>query len=72
MPEVVRVIVDWALSQQSIYRICAFCDMENTASARVMEKVGMQREGLLRRYIIHPNISDEPRDCYLLTLRRIA
>jgi hypothetical protein len=22
------------------------------------------REGLLRRWLLHPNISDEPRDCY--------
>jgi hypothetical protein len=22
------------------------------------------REGLLRRWLVHPNISDEPRDCY--------
>ena len=68
VPEAVRVIVDWALYQPSIYRVCAYCDVENTASARVMEKVGMQREGLLRRHIIHPNISDEPRDCYLYAI----
>lgn len=23
----------------------------------------MQREGLLRRWLIHPNLSDTPRDC---------
>jgi RimJ/RimL family protein N-acetyltransferase len=68
VPEAVRVIVDWALKQASIYRVCADCDVENTASVRVMEKVGMQREGVLRRYIIHPNISDEPRDCYLYAI----
>lgn len=27
-----------------------------------MEKIGMQREGVLGRYIVHPNISTEPRD----------
>ena len=68
VPEAVRVIVDWALNQPSIYRVCADCDVENTASARVMEKVGMQREAVLRRYNIHPNISDEPRDCYLYAI----
>lgn len=61
-PEAVREIVDWALNQPSIYRVCADCDVDNIASARVMEKVGMQCEGVLRRYRIHPNISDEPRD----------
>ena len=68
VPEAVRVIIDWALSQPSIYRVCADCDVENTASARVMEKVGMQLEGVLRRHIIHPNISDEPRDSYLYAI----
>jgi RimJ/RimL family protein N-acetyltransferase len=70
VPEAVRVIVDWALSQPSIYRVCASCDVENTASSRVMEKVGMRREGVLRRYMIHPNISDEPRDCFLYAIVR--
>ncbi len=62
--EAVRALVDWAFSQGHIYRVWAVCDVENVASARVLEKVGMQREGILRRYIMHPNVSDEPRDCY--------
>ena len=62
--EAAQVVVDWALAQQHIYRVWAVCDAENTASARVLEKIGMQREGLLRRWIIHPNMSDEPRDCW--------
>lgn len=64
MSEAVQVLIDWALKQDEIYRIWAVCDIENPASARVMEKVGMQREGILKRWIIHPNISKEPRDCY--------
>ena len=47
--EAARVVVEWALAQPHIYRVRAFCDVENTASARVLEKIGMQREGLLRR-----------------------
>ncbi|HEY0079568.1 MAG TPA: GNAT family N-acetyltransferase [Pyrinomonadaceae bacterium] len=62
--EALRGLVEWALSQESIYRVWALCDADNRASARVLEKVGMQCEGLLRRQIFHPNISDEPRDCY--------
>ncbi len=64
MTEATRTLVDWVSSQPQIYRVWAVCDMENVASARVLEKVGMQREGILRRYIMHPNVSDEPRDCY--------
>jgi [ribosomal protein S5]-alanine N-acetyltransferase len=62
--EAVQAVVRWALSQENIYRVWATCDVENLASARVLEKAGMQREGILRRFIIHPNISSEPRHCY--------
>lgn len=66
--EVTKAMVEWALLQQGIYRVWATCDIENLASARVLEKAGMQREGILRRYILHPNISDEPRDSYCYSL----
>ena len=57
-------LVEWAFRQESIYRVWALCDVENLASGRVLEKVGMQCEGVLRRQMVHPNMSDEPRDCY--------
>ena len=62
--EAAKIIIQWALKQESLYRVWAICDVENLASARVMEKAGMQKEGVLRRFAIHPNISAEPRDCY--------
>ncbi len=65
MTEAVRTLIGWALAQPEIYRVSATCDWENRASARVMEKAGMQREGLRRRGVLHPNISDAPRDCWL-------
>jgi RimJ/RimL family protein N-acetyltransferase len=64
MTEALVEVVDWAMRQDSIWRIGAVCDIENPASARVMEKAGLQREGILRRWIIHPNIGPEPRDCF--------
>ena len=63
MAEALRHVVDWSLSQPEIYRAWAFCDAENPASARVMEKAGMQREGVLRRWHICSNLGPEPRDC---------
>lgn len=60
-----RAVVAWAAGLEGVYRIWAVCDMENLASARVLEKLGMSREGVLRRWIIHPNASAEPRDCYV-------
>ncbi len=65
MTEALRTIVKWALSRPDVYRVFAICDVENPASARVMEKAGMLREGLLRRNSIHPNVSAEPRDSFI-------
>ena len=66
--EAVEVIVQWAMAQESIYRVWATCDVENLASARVLEKAGLQKEGILRRYIVHPNVSSEPRDCFCFAI----
>ena len=65
MTEVLCAIIEWALAQPDIFRVQAVCDVENIASARVMEKAGMTREGTLRRYVSHPNLSNEPRDAYI-------
>lgn len=62
--EAAQTVVEWAFAQPDIYRVWAVCDVDNLASARVLEKIGMQREGLLRRFISHPNISETPRDCW--------
>ena len=70
MTEAVRAVTDWLLRQPDIYRVFATCDVDNPASAKVMEKAGMKYEGLLRRYTIHPNISDEPRDCLMYAVVR--
>ncbi len=64
IPEAVKAVVDWALGQDTIYRVWAVCDVENHASARVLEKVGMTKEGVLRRWIVHPNVSAQPRECF--------
>src|SRR5690242_18629313 len=64
MTEVLTEVAGWALRQPWLFRIGAVCDVENIGSAHVLEKSGFVREGLLRRWLLHPNVSDEPRDCY--------
>jgi RimJ/RimL family protein N-acetyltransferase len=64
MTAAARAVAEWALSQPAIHRVWAVCDIENTASARVMEKIGMIREGILRRWMVHPALGEVPRDCY--------
>lgn len=70
MAEAAGCLVKHALRQPAIFRVQAFCDVENIASARSLEKIGMSREGMLRRYIVHPSVSSEPRDCYLYAITR--
>ena len=70
VPEALRAVIDVFWTQPAIFRIWAVCDVDNPASARVMEKAGMVREGVLKRSILHPNISDEPRDAYCYAITR--
>ncbi len=70
MTEAVRAAIEWAFQQPNIYRVYATTDVENAPSRRVMEKAGMQREGILRKDSTHPNISPEPRDCYIYAIIR--
>ncbi len=63
MTEALRHLLTWSLDQPEIHRAWAFCDVDNPASARVMEKAGMVREGILRRWHAAPNIGPELRDC---------
>ena len=60
-----RAIVDWAMSVPTIWRVWATCDCENVASVRVLEKLGLSREGTLRRWAARPNLSSEPRDAFV-------
>lgn len=64
MTEIVRAVADWALLQSFIHRVWAVADIDNIASARVLEKSGFEREGILKCWSLHPNISPIPRDCW--------
>ncbi|HLO28136.1 MAG TPA: GNAT family N-acetyltransferase, partial [Anaerolineales bacterium] len=68
--EATSALIEWAFQQPSIYRVYATTDVENVASRRVLEKVGMQCEGILRKYILHPNISAVPRDSYMYAITK--
>lgn len=70
MPEATRAVIDWSFQQSSIYRSYATTDIENLASQRVLEKVGMRCEGILRKYIVHPNVSNIPRDSYMYAITK--
>ena len=63
MTEAVRSVVDRVFSDLShIVRIASWADVRNQASWRVMEKVGLQREGLFRSCrVVHGERVDDVR-----------
>ncbi len=69
MTEAVGAVVGEALALPGVLGAWAVCDVDNIASARVLAKAGMTRQARLPRFIVHPNIDDQPRDvfCYSMT-----
>jgi RimJ/RimL family protein N-acetyltransferase len=63
--DAVRLLGRWALIQLSLRRLELFHFAGNDASGRVAEKVGFQREGVLRAFVV---IRGEPRDCVMYSL----
>ena len=52
MTEAVATFVQWALATgRRSSGVWAVCDVDNVASARLLESVGMQREGTRHRWI---------------------
>lgn len=46
--EAARRLMEFAFVELHAHRIVAFCHAQNAASLRVMEKLGMQKDGHLR------------------------
>lgn len=65
MTEVIRAFVAFAFERFRLHRVWATCDVRNRASARVMEKVGMRREGRMRQHVWEKG---EWRDSYLYAI----
>lgn len=63
--EAAGAVIDWAFRELGLVRIEATADSENLGSWRVMEKLGMQREGLLRR---HRVLRGEHRDTVIYAI----
>ncbi len=60
--EAVRAVIACAFRRPDIHRVWAVCEVNNTASVRVLEKSGMICEGKLERHMVFPNLGAEPRD----------
>lgn len=57
--EVAKVLIPFGFNQLNLHRIFATCDPRNIGSSRVLEKVGMTKEGRLRENLM---IKDDWRD----------
>lgn len=47
--ELGRFLITLGFGELGLRRLCAHCDADNTGSYRLMEKIGMRREGCFRR-----------------------
>ena len=56
MPEAAKAVIDWGFRTFDLAKVSSFADLRNRRSWRVMEKVGMTREGVLRS---HSKVRDE-------------
>lgn len=65
MTEAAGAVLEAAISLPGVSKVNAMCDVQNIGSARVLEKIGMTREARLRSFVVHPNVSGEPRDVYV-------
>jgi len=59
MPEALRVLLHYGFDEMQLNRIQATTHKENQRSMRVLEKLGFQREGLLREYYCRNDIYND-------------
>jgi RimJ/RimL family protein N-acetyltransferase len=50
MPEAARAVMVWGFTERGLAKVYAWADARNKRSLRVMEKLGMTREGVLRSH----------------------
>jgi len=65
MPEAIAALSARILANPAFFRVQASCDVENLQSQRALEKAGFSREARHARFTIHPNMSEEPRPCFM-------
>lgn len=66
VPEAVSAVLDYMFDEIGIERIEAYHHIENPASGRVMQKCGMQHEGLGRKFA--PDNTGKLVDCHLYAI----
>jgi RimJ/RimL family protein N-acetyltransferase len=54
-----RIILDYAFTVRNLERVCAEVYAFNQRSLRLMERVGFQKEGILRQHEIHNGVRQD-------------
>lgn len=67
MTEAAAAVVDFGFKRMDLVRVQARCLVENQASARVMEKLGMSFEGVNRKSLL---VKGQHRDLKMYALLR--
>lgn len=71
MTEAAQAVLKTAFARNpTVWRIDALCDVDNHASADLLTRLGMVREGRMHRAVVHPNVSAAPRDAWLFAMTR--
>ncbi|MGC4077309.1 MAG: GNAT family N-acetyltransferase [Rubrivivax sp.] len=63
--EAAVAVLAWLRSQPQILRIRATADVDNLRSRRLLERLGLELEGVMRRATRRPNLGGGPRDTTL-------
>lgn len=68
--EAAGLLVGWLKTRPAVHRLWALTDAEHHRAGAMLGRVGLQREGLLRRATVRPNLSPLPRDSVVWGLAR--
>ena len=63
--EAAGLLLGWLQRQPQIVRVWATTDHANTRSAAVLQRLGLQLEGVMRQATLRPNLGGPPRDTCL-------
>jgi RimJ/RimL family protein N-acetyltransferase len=70
MREAVSAVLEQAFRHPLIWRVDALCDVDNAASIRLLQALGLRCEGRLAAHTLHPNVSSTPRDVWVFARTR--
>jgi [ribosomal protein S5]-alanine N-acetyltransferase len=62
--EACRAILEQVTRLPEVKRVSTFVSIENQASIRVLEKCGLKKETLLKKWFLFPNAGPEKQDCF--------